>query len=150
MIWAARSMTSHQIVSSAILSRAHLVRTGAQTHGARYAHKKYSIPCFQPHIFSDTCSLTLSQTVLKGQDDYGAFALERLHSCLSTFTFNPLHFLLPLWCLRLVNVSSRHSESSFLLHLNGKDTLTCNMPKMYNSPQYFSDSCDHKNIFCQS
>lgn len=66
---------------------------------------------FQPHIFSNTCSLTLSQTVLKGQDDYSAFALEKLHSRFPTFTFIPLHFLLPLWCLRLVNVSSRHLES---------------------------------------
>lgn len=34
---------------------------------------------FQPHIFPNTCSLTLSQTVSKGQDVYGAYALEKIY-----------------------------------------------------------------------
>lgn len=97
----------------------------------------------QHHIFSNTCGFTLSQTVLKWQDYYGAFALEKLYSGFSTFTFNLLHFLLSL--------SGACNWSTFpqdiqKVQLDGGEAITCNMPKKYIT-KYFSDSCDHYIFF---
>lgn len=126
-------MTSHQIVSSAILSHARLAPTGAQTHGARYAHKRYSFSCFSAsHLVKYLWSYSFTNS-LKVAGYLWCFCTGEVTHSFSTFTFNLHHFLLPLWYLRLVSFLSRHSESSFLLQLDGEDTLTCNMQKSTTS-----------------
>lgn len=110
-------MTSHQIESSAILNHARLALTGAQTHGARYAHKRYFFSknlVFQNHIFSNTCGLTLSQS-LSGRITMVLAHWRGSHSGFSTFTLNLLHFLLPLWCLQLSTFPQDFWKKNFFL-----------------------------------
>lgn len=108
-------MTSRQIVSSAIPSRALLTPTGAQTPGARYARKRYS---FLPFGFTSFPTLVVFRAF---KDNCGARAPEKVALQLLYLYSKPPPLPAPPLSLKTFR--------EFLLRLGGGDTLTCNTPK---------------------
>lgn len=115
MIWAARSTTSRQIVSSAIPSRAPLTPTGAQTPGARYARKRSSFLPFRIASFRTLAAFRVFE------DNRGARAPEKVCSLPLFSSFKPPPLPAPQLFLKMFG--------EFLFQLGARDVLTRKTPK---------------------